>query len=191
MSTMTRTPRAFDTTAPTYRWNRSWPAYWAAGWIGAFCGLVLLVAGYNQLFRGMPLDVGGKIALFATGLRLFTVAIALAAVQSWGRRLPGWLVFAGLCGVAAAQLLYPLAETTVKLAILVGVVQPFGKGISNMSAEGWFNFGAAWLIWGVPGVLFAAAAVSFKRRYAVSALGAALGLLGGAAALLALGFIIG
>lgn len=168
-----------------------WPAYWAAGWIGAFCLIVLAAAGYNQLVRGMPLDDGGRVALFATGLRLITVAMALASVQAWGRVLPGWLVLGGLCGAAAAQLLYPVAETVVKLAILVGVVEPFGKGISNMSAEGLFNFAAAWLIWGVPGTLFGLAARSYKARRGLSFAGAGLGLAGGAVALLLLGYLIG
>jgi hypothetical protein len=169
----------------------SWHAYWAAGWIGAFCAIVVAATGYNQLMRGVPLDEGGQIALVATGLRLLTVAIALASVQAWGRRLPNWLVAAGLWGAAAVQLLYPLAETAVKAAILTGLVEPFGKGISNMSADGWFNFGAAWLIWGVPGALFTAAAVSFARRHRVSSLGTVLGLFGGAAFLGLLGLVIG
>ncbi|HEY8598926.1 MAG TPA: hypothetical protein VIL85_10880 [Thermomicrobiales bacterium] len=57
--------------------------------------------------------------------------------------------------------------------------------------DGWFNFGAAWLVEGIPGMLFAAAAVSFKRRYDVSLRGVTLGPVSGAAALLALGVIIG
>jgi hypothetical protein len=73
------------------------------------------------------------------GLRPVTVAIALSSVQNWGRRLPDWMVTTALWGAAAVQLLYPLAETVVKVAILTGLMQPFGKGISNMSAEGWWS----------------------------------------------------
>ena len=171
--------------------NPGWSAYWAAAWVGTFCGIVLIAAGYNQLIRGMPLDDGGRIALFATMLRLGTIAIALSAVRPWAHRLPGWFLLGALSGAAAAQLLYPVAETVVKLAILGGLVQPFGKGISNMSAEGWFNFGIAWLVWGVPGLLFADAALTFKRRRGLSFAGVFLGLVGGAAFLFGLGLAIG
>ncbi|GAA1268295.1 hypothetical protein Psi02_10260 [Planotetraspora silvatica] len=189
MTTVALPATGIDSAPP--RAAASWPAYWAAGWIGAFCAIVLIATGYNQLINGVPLDEGGEIALMATGLRLLTVAIALASVQAWGRRLPNWLVATGLWGAAAVQLLYPIAETAVKAAVLTGLVEPFGKGISNMSAEGWFNFGAAWLIWGVPGALFSAAAVSFARRHRVSPLGTVLGLLGGAVFLGLLGLVIG
>jgi hypothetical protein len=184
------------TTPTRYRTLRSgtgrrWPAHWAAGWIGVFCAVVLLASGWNQFVAGNPLDDGGRIALLATALRLLSVGIALATVQAWGARLPAWTVLAAAWGAAAVQLVYPLAETVVKAGILVGVIEPFGKGISNMSPEGWFNFGAAWLVWGVPGVFFALAALDFRRRNRVPVFGALLGLVGGVAFLAGLGFLIG
>jgi hypothetical protein len=57
----------------------------------------------------------------------------------------------------------------VKGLILTGAMQPIDKGISDMSAEGWFDFAATWTIWGVPGVLFLLAAVSYRARPPVPA----------------------
>jgi hypothetical protein len=89
------------------------------------------------------------------------------------------------------QLLYPVAETVVKSLILIGLMEPINKGISNMSAEGWFNFGAMWAVWGVPGALFLLAALAYRARRPARGLWVLLGVAGGAVLLFGLGLLIG
>jgi hypothetical protein len=117
--------------------------------------------------------------------------MAVAAVARWGRFVPGWLLLAGLSGAAAVQLAYPIAETVVKTLFLTGVMDPIAKGISTMSAEGWFNFGSTWVVWGVPGVLFLVAARAYGRKVAVAKRWVLLGVLGGFGLLFGLGLLIG
>lgn len=168
---------------------RRWPALAAAAYIGLFCLITATAVGWNMA-RGTPLTDNGVVIL-AIGLRLLTVALALASVQAWGRRVPSWMILAGLWGAAAVQLIYPIAETVVKGLILTGLMEPLDKGISNMSAEGWFNFGATWAIWGIPGVLFLMAALSYGARTRLSPRWILVGLLGGTALLVTLGIVIG
>jgi hypothetical protein len=143
-----------------------------------------------NLARGASWNDNGVVIL-AISLRMLTVALALASVQQWGRRVPSWIVLAGLWGAAAVQLVYPVAETVVKGLILTGAMEPINKGISNMSAEGWFNFAATWTIWGIPGILFLLAALSYRARTPVRARWILLGLAGGTALLGGLGALIG
>ena len=168
---------------------RRWPALAAAAWVGAFC----VVAGAAVLWAVATGGSAGEngVVLLAIGLRVATVLMALAAVQAWGRLIPGWLLLAGLWGAAATQLAYPVAETVVKGLILGGVVDPIDKGISNMSAEGWFNFAGTWLIWGVPGVLFTLAALDHGRTVTARGRSVALGVIGGIVLLVGLGMAIG
>ncbi len=176
------------TTRPKTTYRR-WPALLAAGYVGAFC----LIAGGAvlwDLLRGTSLAQDGVVIL-AICLRMVTVAMALASVRRWGERVPSWMVLAGLWGAAAVQLMYPVAETAVKALILTGAMAPIDKGISNMSPEGWFNFGAAWAVWGVPGVLFLLAALSYGTRAAARGRWVLLGILGGAVLLVGLGVLIG
>lgn len=174
--------------APAPRAPR-WPAALAAAWVGAFCVITSGALVWSRLRGGSTADQ--EVVVLAVGLRLVTVAAALASIQPWGRRLPDWVVLGGLWGAGAVQLAYPLAETVVKLAILGGMIEPIDKGISSMTAEGWFTFGMTWLIWGVPGVLFVLAAVAFghrvphARRWALLAVVAGIGMLAG------LGVLIG
>jgi hypothetical protein len=167
--------------------RRSAPA--AAAYIAIFC----LVAGGGvawSLAHGTSWSAVG-VVLLAISLRLVTIAIALASVQPWGRLLPSWLILAGLWGAAAVQLIYPVAETVVKALILLHVIDPINKGISNMTAQGWFNFGAMWVVFGIPGILFLLSVLSYRARHRVPARWVALGILGGAILLGGLGFIIG
>lgn len=103
------------------------------------------------------------VVVLAVSLRMLTTAMALASVQPRGARVPSWILLAGLWGAAAVQPMYPLTETVVKALILTRVMAPVHKGISNMSPEGWFNFGATWVVWGIPGILFLLAALSTVR----------------------------
>jgi hypothetical protein len=168
---------------------RRWPALAAAAWVGAFCVVAGSAVTWALVTGGSFSEHG--VVLLAIGLRVVTVVMALAAVQRWGRLVPGWLLLAGLWGAGAVQLAYPVAETVVKGLILGGLVDPIDKGISNMSAEGWFNFGATWLIWGVPGVLFTLAALDHGRRVAGRGRAVALGIVGGVVLLGGLGMAIG
>jgi hypothetical protein len=182
-ATLARTP------VPPVSAPRRWPALAAATWVGAFC----LVAGSAvtwAVLDGASLAENG-VVLLAVGLRVVTVLLALAAVQRWGRRVPSWLLLAGLWGAAAVQLAYPVAETVVKGLILTGLMEPLDKGISNMSGEGWFNFGATWLVWGVPGVLFTLTALDVGRRVATRGRWVAVGVVGGIVLLGGLGALIG
>jgi hypothetical protein len=131
------------------------------------------------------------VVLLSIGLRLLSIAIALASVQRWGERLPSWIVLAGLWGAAAVQLLYPVAETVVKTLILLGIMAPMNEGISNMSAEGWFNFAAMWALWGVPGTLILLAALAYRKRRPARGWRVLLGVVGGAVLLSGLGLLIG
>jgi hypothetical protein len=166
-----------------------WPALAAAWYIGIFC-LVAGVAVAWNVASGSPAEANGTV-LLAIGLRLVTIALALASVWTIGRRAPAWLLLAGLWGAAATQLVYPIAESVVKTLILVGAMEPIHKGISNMSLEGWFNFAGVWVIWGIPGILFALAAASYRRRVTVQDRWVLLGVLGGAVFLFGLGALIG
>ncbi|MFD9950217.1 hypothetical protein ACFWYW_56380 [Nonomuraea sp. NPDC059023] len=152
---------------------------------------MLILAAVNAVVESAWPEGDGLIALGAVGLRILTVMLALASVRPWGGRLPGWLVLGGLWGSAAAQFVYPALELIVKLLILAGVPIALDKGISNMSATGWFNFAAAWVVFGVPAVLFGLAALSYQRRSATSSRFAWLGVLGGSAALMLIGLLIG
>lgn len=167
-----------------------WPAYAIAGFVGLFCMVVAVVWVIDHVVRGNPYDDAAWIVLGATWLRVVTIAIALASVARWGQRLPASLVATGLWGCAAAQLVYPVAETLAKAAILLGVLEMPLYGISNMTAVGWFNFGAAWLAFGVPGLLFILAARSLKNRRPYPWYWPASGLISGIAALFGIGWFI-
>lgn len=169
---------------------RRWPAYVVAFGVGAFCVIVLGTAAVQQLFLDHPAGPDSAVALGATVLRLLTIGVALAAVSDWGRRFPPVLLSMALWALAIGQLAYPAAETIVKALILLDLMEPISKGISNMSPTGWFNFGAAWLIWGVPGAMFAVLATDHRRRHRLSWLWAPAGALGGVLALAALGLLI-
>lgn len=169
---------------------RRWPAYVVAIGVGAFCAVVLGTAAVQQLLLDHPAGPDSAIAIGATVLRLLTIGVALAAVSGWARRLPAALLSMALWALAIGQLAYPVAETIVKALILLDLMEPIGKGISNMAPIGWFNFGAAWVIWGVPGTMFAILAVDHRLRYRLSWLWAPAGALGGVATLAALGILI-
>lgn len=166
-----------------------WPAKAVASYVGLFCAVAAAAVLWN-VAHGVSVGQQSVVVL-AVVLRLVTIGIALASVQRWGDRLPSWSVLAGLWGAAAVQLLYPVAETVVKLLILLGVMDPIDKGISNMTPEGWFNFAATWAIWGVPGALFLLAALSYRSRRPARGWWVGLGVLGGAVMLAGLGVLIG
>jgi hypothetical protein len=168
---------------------RPWPAWAAAAYIGLFCLITAIAVVWNMAHGAFWND--SWVVVLAIALRIVTIMLALASVQRWGRRIPSWIVLAGLWGAAAVQLVYPIAETVVKGLILTGLRQPIDKGISNMTAEGWFNFAATWTIWGIPGVLFVLAALSYRARSTVRAPWIVLGMLGGIAFLAGLGTLIG
>jgi hypothetical protein len=182
------TAQSAESVRPVRRGPR-WPALAAATYVGIFClaatALVLWSIG-----QGHSVGENG-VVLLSICLRLVTIGIALSSVQQWGRRLPAWMILAGLWGTAAVQLSYPIAETVVKALILTGVTRPINKGISNMTPEGWFNFGGVWVAFGFPGVLFLLAALSYRARRAVPVRWVLLGILGGFVLLAGLGLLIG
>lgn len=165
--------------------------YAITGFVGVFCLVVASIWTWDHLIRGTPVDATGWIIAGATLLRLITIAIALAGVQNWGRRLPQPMVAAGLWGCASAQLLYPVTETVVKAAVVMGLLDLPAAGIGNTTATGWFNFAAAWSVFGLPGVLFVIAARDHHRRYPAPWWWRVGGLLAGAAVLFGIGYVIG
>jgi hypothetical protein len=170
---------------------RRWPAYVITWFVGAFCVLVMAIWVWDHVVLGNAVGATGWIILGATVLRVVTIAIALSAVQPWGRRVPAPLLTTALWGCAAAQLVYPLAETVVKSLTLAGVLDLPARGIGNMSWVGWFNFSAAWLVFGLPGLLFVLLARDVQRRERVSWLWPCAGIVGGVVVLFAIGAVIG
>lgn len=168
-----------------------WPAVAITVWVGLFVVFVAAAWSWSHVIRAEAVDEVAWIILAATLLRVVTIAMAWSGVTRWGDRLPAPLVNAGLWGAASAQLVYPTAEFVAKLAILVGLMPATGVGIGNMSMTGWFNFAAAALIFGVPGVLFAVLGRHHQRRRHVERRWAVLGALLGLLFLLALGLLVG
>ncbi|WP_300012333.1 hypothetical protein [Pseudonocardia sp.] len=168
-----------------------WPAYAIAATVGLFVVVVGALWVGGHVIGADPLDDTAWIVLGATLLRAATVALAPAGVQGWGRRFPAPLIEAGHWGAAAAQLAYPLAELVAKLLVLAGLLELPARGIGDMTSTGWFNLAAAWLVFGVPGALFVAAARSHRDRRGVRGswplIGAAVGVL----ALLGIGVLLG
>ncbi|MCO1659039.1 hypothetical protein [Pseudonocardia humida] len=179
---MTRTGRRFVA---------AWPAYAITAAVGAFVAVVGALWVAAHVVARQPVDATAWIILLATLLRAVTVVIALSSVRRWGRALPPVVVLTGLWACAAAQLAYPVAELAVKLALVAGVVDLPATGIGDLGATGWFNLSAAWVIFGLPGALFVAAAVSYRNRRSVSGPWPVVGMLTGTALLFALGWLIG
>lgn len=169
---------------------RRWPAYTVSGFVGLFCVVVGVAWAWDHLMRGNPIDETAWIVAGATVLRVATIIIALAAVQPWARRIPAPAVCVGLWGCAAAQLVYPAAEAWTKAMVLMGLLDLPARGLGNMTAVGWFNFAAVWLIFGIPGLLFVVLARDHQRAHAVSWVWPVVGLLGGVVALFGIGAII-
>ena len=82
--------------------------------------------------------------------------------------MPAPAVSLGLWGCAAAQLVYPVAETVTKAIVLAVCVDLRAPGLGKMSAIGRSNFSMVWLVFGIPGVLFAVLGRDHQRAYAVS-----------------------
>ncbi len=137
---------------------RRWPAYAITAETGMFCLTVLVLAIADQ---GLPQDrwnAGPGAGLGLTLLRLATIGLALLAigVGNWSRRVPGWLMLSALAVAAGAQLAYPLAETAFRL----GLAQ---TAKTTDTVASWLDFGASWLVWGVPGGFFALLALDYGR----------------------------
>ncbi len=161
--------------------------------VGGFSAYVLSAWSVDHLFNNKPIDETGGIIFGASMLRLITIVIALAALMSYSNPNPKktWLIAFALCACGSAQLIYPLAEFVVKLLVLFGIWEATGKGISNMGAEGWFNHGAAWLIFGIPGILFFVIAKNYWQDFRVRRVYTISGSIMGILLLLLIGAIIG
>jgi MFS family permease len=169
-----------------------WPVYAIVVLVGGFTLVVMAMWIADHLIEKTPVDETGWIILGASVLRMFTILLAFASLRNWsGKKNYQLLVFAGLCASASAQLVYPVAELFIKLAILSGLYEYGEKGLGNMSLTGWFNFTAVWIIFGVPGTLFAYIAYHFSKRYCLSTTWAWIGGLLGVVVLGIIGFIIG
>ncbi len=176
---------------PNARQVTRWPALAITVWVGLFVVVVGAAWLWPHVLHAEVVDEVAWIILAATLLRVVTILIAWAGVTGWGDRLPAAFVSAGLWGSASAQILYPGTEFVVKLLILVGMVPATGRGIGNMSATGWFNFAAAALVFGIPGVLFAIEGHHHRRRRQVAWFWSVSGALLGLLFLFTLGLIIG
>lgn len=168
-----------------------WPVHAITVLVGAF---VVVVGGLwvtDHVIQGEPMTSDGWVIIAATILRAVTIGIALSSITRWGARIAPPVVLAGLWGCAAAQLVYPGTEAVLKTLALAGLVDLAPTGLGDMSATGWFNFTVMWLVFGVPGVLFAIAARVYRRRTGVRGWWGVAGVVAGAAFLFGLGAIIG
>jgi hypothetical protein len=170
--------------------ERTWPATALTVGIGMFSA-VALGAVATKPVRGAALTGTDGVIVLACALRFLTVVMTQAAVRSWGRGVPGWLLLGGLWGAAAVQICYPAAELVIKLLVLTGLVEQTSLGATHTSPTAWFNLAATIVIWAVPGGLMAMAAVAYRRRTRVSLRWAVLGVPGGLGFLLLLGLLIG
>ncbi|MFD1139533.1 hypothetical protein ACFQ4C_00345 [Larkinella insperata] len=168
-----------------------WPVYVITGFVGLFVAVVMGMWISGHLINGEAIDQTAWIILGACVLRLLTVFIALASIQPWGEKIPRWMILGGLSGSASAQLIYPAAELVVKLLILSGLVGHSNQGLGNMSATGWFNLAAVWVIFGFPGLLFVKATLNFQERKAVPVTWVWIGGLLGVGVLFLIGVLIG
>lgn len=176
---------------PSYKAGAKWPVYAITIFVGLFVLIVTVMWLYGHVINQEKVDETGWIILGACVLRMFTILIALASIQNWGEKIDPRVVFSGLWGAASAQLVYPVAELVGKTLMLIGLLEHTGKGLGNMTLTGWFNLGMVWLIFGLPGFLFIAAAVSYKARKKVANTWAWLGGILGISALLLIGLLIG
>jgi hypothetical protein len=164
------------------RWVR-WSAFGAASWAVAFAAVnVYLQLGgvdgdnpLREVWSAMTVMNLSVIALKAAG-----AALALAAVSQWGRRLPTWLVTAGMWGAGGLLLLYAGVNAGALIAdgALTSALPLVG---GEFAVPGW-SYAA---FFAVPGVLFAAVARDHQRRSGTASRWMLLGLLG-APALLAM-----
>lgn len=168
-----------------------WPVYAIVVLVGGFVLIVLAMWISSHLLKQEPIDQTAWIIIAALLLRIFTIIIALASIQKWGKHLPSWVVLGGLSGSASAQLIYPIAELTVKLVLLTGLIESSSTGLGNMSLTGWFNLSAVWVIFGIPGILFVLAAKNYKRSTSLSDRWIWIGGLLGIMSLFFIGFLIG
>jgi hypothetical protein len=148
-----------------------WPVYAILVLVGGFTLVVMSMWAIDHFFVNAPIDETGWIILGASVVRVFTIFLAYASLQNWSRKKKYQLiVFAGLCASASAQLVYPVVELFIKLAILTGWYEYGEKGLGKMTPTGWFNFAAVWMIFGIPGALFAVIAHHFRKRYLLPAM---------------------
>lgn len=169
-----------------------WPVHGIVGLVGLFCLVVAVLWVRSHVVLGEQVDDAAGVIAGATLLRVVTIVIALASIQRWGARLPQALVVTGLWGCAAAQLVYPLAELAMKVAVLAGVADLPSRGVGDLSGTGWFNLSMAWLVFGVPGLLFVLAARSHRHRFGGrDGPWPVIGVVGGVLLLLATGLVIG
>ena len=187
---MTVAPTLTGPGARSPQWSRTWPANALTAGIGLFSAIALGAVLAKPL-RGAELTGTDGVIVLACALRGLTVAMTQAAVRSWGRRVPGWLLLGGLWGAAAVQVVYPAAELVIKLLVLTGLVEQTSLGATHTSPVAWFNLAMTIVIWAVPGVLMALSAVAYRRRTKVPVLWAVLGVPGGLAFLVLLGLLIG
>ena len=161
-----------------------WIAYAAALWAVGFAA----VNGYVQfgaVDADSPLRATWTAVTIANALvavlKLAGAALAVATVQRWGDRLPGWLLTAGMWGAGGVLLFY--GGPNLGLLLATGrLTAPLGLAGGELVVPGWTY--AMFFI--VPGVLFALAGRDYQRRSATSVRWAAAGLLGAPALLAAL-----
>lgn len=169
----------------------------------SFYGIILIIGGFSlyvlsawsvdHILNNKPVDEIGWIILGASTIRLITIGIALFALRSYSSseiKNTGLIAFS-LFACCSGQLIYPLAEFFVKILVLFGSWESTGKGISNIGAEGWFNHGAAWLIFGLPGIFFLIIGLQYSHYFSVRRVYLFTGSIVGVLLLFLIGAIIG
>ena len=163
---------------PPARRPRSWAAYALVGWVLLYLGIHLHAAitmnpwPLPQTPDALRDDATGRIVELGVCLVLVgAILTALALVRPWGRLLPRWMVL-GIAWVGAAVGILHWAIWSVKgLRRVLGVVPlEMEPGVSRAEMVAYaerydlvnLTFNEPWFL--IVGVLFAIAAVQYRRR---------------------------
>ncbi|WP_157429840.1 hypothetical protein [Actinomadura oligospora] len=151
--------------------------YTAFGWVLVFLAwhVVWAVTGLNS---PDPSDHHGAARVVATAFEVIVfvmvavgVVLPLALVQSWGRKVPWWMLATGAwigCVLLSARGISGVADTVVRA---VGVLPDGLTGLTTEEVYGsphptaWARFAASAtdVMFAVGGVVFGVAAVAFRR----------------------------
>jgi len=171
-------PEAARPPAPAAWWER-WAAYGLVAWAGPLSAGVAVAGLLHDGYSSRAVVGAGFAALLELGAAL----IALAAVEGWGRLVPGGLVLGATAAIAGLFLAAPVEVAVVTGLARMGAVPPELLGLGE-GTGGWSTW-AAGVAYLPVGALFAAVAWGYRRRSGTRAVWAVLGAAGGVALLVA------